>query len=106
MIELMAQGGIRMGEVLKLRTRDLQDRKWVLRENNSGRDYEFVFIPQIVADRLGEYVLQVCDGPNDRIFLIITELGELDSKKQNIQGVNFRKNTTCWCATKAQITNG
>jgi integrase len=62
-LELMARGGMRIGEVLKLRLGDLQDRKLVLREPKSGREYEFVFIPQKVADRLREYALQVCNAP-------------------------------------------
>jgi len=57
-LELMARGVMRIGEVLKLRLGDLQDRKLVLREPKSGKEYEFVFIPQKVADRLREYALQ------------------------------------------------
>jgi integrase/recombinase XerD len=63
-LELMARGGMRIGEVLKLRLCDLQDRKLVLREPKSGKEYEFVFIPQKVADRLREYA----HAPGDRIF--------------------------------------
>jgi integrase/recombinase XerD len=47
--------------VLKLRLGDLQDRKLILREPKSGKEYEFVFIPQKVADRLREYALKVCN---------------------------------------------
>jgi integrase/recombinase XerD len=61
-LELMARGGMRIGEVLKLRLGDLQDRKLILREPKSGKEYEFVFIPQKVADRLREYALQVCNA--------------------------------------------
>ncbi len=49
-LELMARGGMRIGEVLKLRLGDLQDRKLVLRDPKSSKEYEFVFIPQKVAD--------------------------------------------------------
>jgi integrase/recombinase XerD len=48
--------------VLKLRLGDLQDRKLILREPKSGKEYEFVFIPQKVADRLREYALKVCNA--------------------------------------------
>ena len=41
-LELMARGGMRIVEVLKLRLGDLQDRKLVLREPKSGNEYEFV----------------------------------------------------------------
>jgi integrase/recombinase XerD len=40
MLELMARGGMRIGEVLKLRLRDLQDRKLILQEPKSGREHE------------------------------------------------------------------
>jgi integrase len=36
----MAQGGMRIGEVLKLRLRDLQDRKLIPEEPKSGREHE------------------------------------------------------------------
>jgi len=51
-LELMARGGMRIGEVLKLRLNDIQDRKLILREPKSGKEHEIVFIPQKVADRL------------------------------------------------------
>jgi integrase len=51
-LELMARGGMRIGEVLKLTASDLQDRKLNLREPKSGRKREVVLIPQKVADRL------------------------------------------------------
>jgi integrase len=50
-LELMARGGMRIGEVLKLTFNDIQDRKLVIREPKSGKEQEHVFIPQKVADR-------------------------------------------------------
>ncbi len=41
-LELMARGGMRIGEVLKLKLGDLQDRKLVLCEPKSGKEYEVV----------------------------------------------------------------
>ena len=73
MLELMARGGMRIGEVLKLRLKDLQDRKLILQEPKSGREHEMRFIPQKVADRLREYALEVCKSPDDRIFPISYE---------------------------------
>ena len=52
MRELMARGGMRIGEVLKLRFKDLQDCKLILQQPKSGREHECVFIPQKVAGRL------------------------------------------------------
>jgi len=46
LIELMARSGMRIGEVLKIRPADVEDRKIVLHNPKSGRDAELVFIPQ------------------------------------------------------------
>ncbi len=43
-LELMARGGMRIGEVLKLTFNDIQDRKLVIREPKSGKEQEHVFI--------------------------------------------------------------
>jgi integrase/recombinase XerD len=90
-LELMARGGMRIGEVLKLRLGDLQDRKLILREPKSGKEYEFVFIPQKVADRLREYALQACNGPSDRIFPISYEAARIMViKSGKLVGVKLR----------------
>ncbi|XPS84829.1 integrase family protein [Desulfosarcina variabilis str. Montpellier] len=49
----------------------------VLRDPKSGKEYEFVFIPQKVADRLREYALQVCNAPGDRIVPISYEAARI-----------------------------
>ena len=51
-LELMARGGMRISEVLKLTPCDINDRRLTLRDPKSGREQEFVFIPQKLADRL------------------------------------------------------
>ncbi|XPS86560.1 integrase family protein, phage-related [Desulfosarcina variabilis str. Montpellier] len=38
LLELMARGGMRVGEVLKLRRKDLQDQKLILQSPKSGKD--------------------------------------------------------------------
>ncbi len=53
-LELMARGGMRAAEVLKLTPRDVHDRKLTVRDTKSGKEREHVFIPQKVADRLKE----------------------------------------------------
>jgi hypothetical protein len=63
MLELMARGGMRVGEVLKIRPMDIQDRKLTLAGPKSGKESEVVFIPQKVADRLKEYVKESGAGP-------------------------------------------
>ena len=52
MLELMARGGMRIGEVLKLRVGDVDERKLTVVNPKSGRQNEIVFIPQKVSVRL------------------------------------------------------
>jgi integrase len=64
MLELMARGGMRIDEVLKLRLKDLQGRKLILFEPKSGKEQEIVFIPQKVADRLSLCASGNCTRPD------------------------------------------
>jgi integrase len=68
MLELMARGGMRIGEVLRLTPADIEDRKVLIREAKIGRETEVVFIPQKVADRLGDYIRQRGVAAEKRIF--------------------------------------
>jgi integrase/recombinase XerD len=61
---------MRIGEVLKLTPRDIEDRKLMLSDPNSGRGVEVVFIPQKVADRLKDYIRNKEIGPQQRVFPI------------------------------------
>jgi integrase len=70
MLELMARGGMRVGEVLKLTPNDILDRKLILKDTKSGKEQELIFIPQKVADRLKEYVRAKNIEPNKKIFPI------------------------------------
>ncbi|HUV59849.1 MAG TPA: site-specific integrase [Desulfatiglandales bacterium] len=70
MLELMARGGMRVGEVLKLTPRDIEDRKLILTDPKSGKEAEVVFIPQKVADRLKDYIRNKRIEPDQRIFPI------------------------------------
>ncbi len=56
MLELMAQGGMRVGEVLKLSAADVNDPKLTIRNPKSGKSSEPVFIPEKLADRLKDYI--------------------------------------------------
>jgi integrase len=69
-LELMARGGMRIGEVLKIRPMDIKDRKIILPEPKSGRESESVFIPQKVADRLREYIQYKGIERTQRVFPI------------------------------------
>jgi len=70
MLELMAKGGMRVGEVLKIRPIDVKGRKITLPDPKSGKESEVVFIPQKIADRLREYIQMKGVEPEDRIFPI------------------------------------
>ncbi len=73
LLELMARGAMRIGEVLKLTPNDIAGRKLLLRDPKSGREVEIIFIPQKVADQLKEYIRTEKIALNDRIFPICYE---------------------------------
>lgn len=73
MLELMARGGMRIGEVLKLTPDDINERKLTLREPKSGNELEFVNIPKKVANRLKEYIKEKGIYHDKRIFPICYE---------------------------------
>ena len=75
-LELMARGGMRIGEVLKLTPNDIEDRKLTLRAPKSGKEREIVFIPQKVADRLKEYITRKGIGSDQKIFRYPIRPGE------------------------------
>jgi integrase len=91
MLELMARGGMRIGEVLKLRLKELQDRRLILCEPKSGKEHEIVFIPRKVADRLRKYAFQTCRRPDGRIFPISYEAARMMVLKAGkIVGIRLR----------------
>jgi integrase len=81
LLELMARGGMRVGEVLKLRPRDVQDRKLVIHGPKSGKEQEIIYIPQKVADRLKEYIHANRINTHERIFPICYEAARTIVKK-------------------------
>jgi integrase len=90
-LELMARGGMRIGEVLKLTPADIQDRKLVLKEPKSGKEQEIIFIPQKVADRLKAYVRENNINDHERIFPIGYEASRIMVKKAGeIAGIYLR----------------
>ena len=70
MLELMARGGMRIGEVLKLTPNDTEDRKAFIREPKSGKRAEVVFLPHKVSDRLQQYIREKGISPDERIISI------------------------------------
>ncbi len=81
MLELMARAGMRVGEVLKLTPKDIEDRKVIIREPKSGKELEMVFIPLKVADRLKMYINAKGIEPDQRIFPITYSAARMMVKK-------------------------
>jgi integrase len=73
LLELMARGGMRISEVLKLTPADVNERRLTLRYPKSGKEVEFVFISQRLADRLKDYIREKGIEPNQRISPICYE---------------------------------
>ncbi len=90
-LELMARGGMRIGEVLKLTPDDIAGQKLLLRDPKSGREQEFIFITQKIADRLREYIRSNNIESNKRIFPISYEAARSMVKKAGeMVGVHLR----------------
>ena len=91
MLELMARSGMRVGEVLKLRSMDIEDRKAIIRDPKSGREAEVVFLPQKVADRLRNYINENEIKPDAKIFPLTYAAARLIViKAGNLVGINVR----------------
>ena len=90
-LELMARGGMRIGEVLKLTPGDIAGQKLIIREPKSGREQEMIFIPQKIADRLREYINSKNIRFDQRIFLISYEAARSMVKKAGeMVGIRLR----------------
>jgi integrase/recombinase XerD len=90
-LELMARGGMRIGEVLKLTPIDIEDRKLTLRTPKSGKEQEIVFIPQKIADRLEEYITGKGIGSDQRVFPISYTAGrEVVNKAGKVIGIHLK----------------
>ena len=91
MLELMARGGMRVGEVLKLTPIDILGRKLILNDTKSGKEQELIFIPQKVADRLKEYVRVKKIAPKQMIFPICYGAARAMVKKAGqVVGIRLR----------------
>jgi integrase/recombinase XerD len=91
MLELMARGGMRVGEVLKLTAVDVDDQKLTIRNPKSGKISEIVFIPKKLADRLKNFLKDGGVAGNQRIFpLTYTAVRVIVKKAGNLVGVHLR----------------
>lgn len=90
-LELMARGGMRISEVLKLTPADISERRLTLRDPKSGRDHEFIFIPKRIADRLRNYIRDKGSQPHQRIFPICYEAArEMVAIAGSMVGIHVR----------------
>jgi integrase/recombinase XerD len=90
-LELMARGGMRVNEVLKLRHRDIEDRKLTLIDPKSGKEVETVYIPQKLADRLKEYIRIEKIGFDRRVFpLCYASVRIMVKKAGKLIGLNLQ----------------
>jgi integrase len=90
-LELMARGGMRIGEVLGLTPADIEDRKVIIRNPKSGHQTEIVFIPQKVAHRLKEYIRKKGIELNGRIFPISYPAARvIVNKAGSLVGIHLR----------------
>ncbi len=84
MLELMARGGMRIGEVLKLTAMDVNDQKLTIRNPKSGKAIEIVFIPKKLADRLKDYLKARGITGGQRIFPITYTAARVMIKKAGL----------------------
>ena len=90
-MELMARGGMRIGEVLKLTPDDISGQKLLIKDPKSGREQEIIFITQKIADRLRAYINFKQIEFNQRIFPISYEAARSMVKKAGqMVGIRLR----------------
>jgi integrase/recombinase XerD len=90
-LELMARGGMRIGEVLNLTPKDIDEQKLTIRDPKSGKEEEVVFIPRRLATRLKDYIGMKGIKPSEKIFPITYSAARVMSKKAGLLiGVHLR----------------
>jgi integrase len=90
LLELMARGGMRVGEVLNLKAKDVDDRRLLIETPKSGRESEVVFIPKKVAERLKDYIRSKSMGSDQHIFPIgYTGARAIVKKAGSIVGIDL-----------------
>jgi len=90
-LELQSRCGARIGEVLKIRVKDIDGRKITVHNPKSGKEAEAIFMPEPVADRLKAYIREEGLSEHERVFnlcyttarTMINRLGEKVGVKLN-----------------------
>ena len=103
-LELQARCGLRVGEVLKLRPRDINGRKISISGPKSGKTAECAFMPEPVANRLQRYIAEKCIPENATIFKlsysgarsIVKRLGEQIGV--TLKPHDLRKHSATWAS--------
>jgi integrase/recombinase XerD len=91
MLELMARGGMRTGEVITLKPSDIQERKLVIQNPKSGRPEEVAYIPRKLLGRLNRFVEDKGIKIKDRIFTISYVAAWVKVKKAGkLVGIDLR----------------
>ena len=68
MLELQSRCGVRIGEVLIIRVKDIDGRKVIVHNPRSGKEKEVIFMPEQVADRLRAYIQERGLREQDKVF--------------------------------------
>lgn len=68
LLELQSRCGARIGEVLNIRVRDIDERKITVHNPKSGKETEVIFMPEQVANRLKTYIQEQGLREEDRVF--------------------------------------
>ena len=90
MLELMARGGMRIGEVLEITPDYIADNKLIIHSPKSGKELEVDFIPKKLMTKLNEYVADYGINPSEKIFPIsYTAAWIMVKKAGKIIGVNL-----------------
>jgi integrase/recombinase XerD len=55
-LELQARCGLRIGELLNIKAQDVSERKLTIKETKSGKEAEIAFMPEQIANRMGDYI--------------------------------------------------
>jgi integrase/recombinase XerD len=107
MLELMARGGMRTGEVITLKPSDIQERKLVIQNPKSGRPGEVAYIPRKLLGRLNRFVEDKGIKIKDRIFTISYVAAWVKVKKAGkLVGIDLRPHDLRRHAVKFAIRSG
>lgn len=60
-LELMAKGGMRIAEVLRLTPKDVSGQKLLISDPKNGREQKVIFVTRKIAGRLREYINIILD---------------------------------------------